>query len=322
MIPSPPCSSRSVIWLLLVVPGCTDLQTTLQSLLSTPTRYVVKRGDTLGEIAKAHRVTVDELRTWNGLSGDLIEVDQILLIYPMTDGGLNASPRAASPRTPTQRRRARPSGTPAEEPEPPSRVAIRIDGLAGILDVEGPSGDKSGLRRSRVRHRLGRHGRRTREGESAAVGTGLSGSGSAESLDAAMPRRIQSTSGDDPGTPGLDAGLRMASAKPCLAGPSDVAGDYGVAVAQGLSEAQLREGLQPMTSRALSCFSGARGVFDVGLSLVVGCDGRVTDVTVTDPGGLPAATLSCVQRTLRHATFDAHARPDGIEVALPLRFEF
>ena len=42
--------------------------------------YTVKRGDTLGKIAKAYGVTVDELRSWNGISGDLIEVGQTIVI--------------------------------------------------------------------------------------------------------------------------------------------------------------------------------------------------------------------------------------------------
>ena len=39
------------------------------------------RGDTLFLIAKAHEVTVDELREWNGIEGDLIEVGQVLRIH-------------------------------------------------------------------------------------------------------------------------------------------------------------------------------------------------------------------------------------------------
>ena len=47
-----------------------------------PESYVVVRGDTLFKIANAQGVTVDDLRTWNGLDGDLIEVDQVLMIWP------------------------------------------------------------------------------------------------------------------------------------------------------------------------------------------------------------------------------------------------
>lgn len=70
-----------------------------------PLRYVVVRGDTLGEIATAHGVTVDQLRAWNGIEGDLIEVDQVLLIHAGS-----APPRAAS--APRPRPARRPAGTP------------------------------------------------------------------------------------------------------------------------------------------------------------------------------------------------------------------
>ena len=43
--------------------------------------YVVKRGDTLSEIAIKHRVTVSKLKKWNGLRGSVIRVGQKLSIY-------------------------------------------------------------------------------------------------------------------------------------------------------------------------------------------------------------------------------------------------
>jgi LysM repeat protein len=42
------------------------------------TLYTVVRGDSLSRIAKAHDVSVDELRAWNGIEGSLIEVGQVL----------------------------------------------------------------------------------------------------------------------------------------------------------------------------------------------------------------------------------------------------
>ena len=53
--------------------------------------YTVKRGDTLSRIAETHGVTVAELRTWNGISGDLIEVGQRIQIRTQ------ASDRVESP---------------------------------------------------------------------------------------------------------------------------------------------------------------------------------------------------------------------------------
>lgn len=45
------------------------------------TEHVVVRGDTLSKLAKRYDVTVEELRDWNGIQGDLIEVDQVLRVY-------------------------------------------------------------------------------------------------------------------------------------------------------------------------------------------------------------------------------------------------
>ena len=65
-----------------------------------PTVYVVVKGDTLFEIARDHGVTVDEIRAWNGIDGDRIEIDQILEIWssaaPVTD--VSASPDKRRPR--------------------------------------------------------------------------------------------------------------------------------------------------------------------------------------------------------------------------------
>ena len=43
--------------------------------------YRVVSGDTLGEIAARHNVTVSQLRQWNGISGSRIRVGQRLQIY-------------------------------------------------------------------------------------------------------------------------------------------------------------------------------------------------------------------------------------------------
>ena len=51
-----------------------------------PLRYAVVRGDTLTRVGKKHGVSVEDLRSWNGLQGDLIEVDLVLLIWPRGGG--------------------------------------------------------------------------------------------------------------------------------------------------------------------------------------------------------------------------------------------
>jgi LysM repeat protein len=43
--------------------------------------YVVRRGDTLSEIATTLRVSVSNLRSWNNISGTSIRVGQKLVAY-------------------------------------------------------------------------------------------------------------------------------------------------------------------------------------------------------------------------------------------------
>jgi hypothetical protein len=45
-----------------------------------PTIHVVRRGDTLFAIARAHGLSVQDLKRLNGLNGDLIRVDQRLIV--------------------------------------------------------------------------------------------------------------------------------------------------------------------------------------------------------------------------------------------------
>ena len=63
--------SLAVAMLLALSAGC-------QWFEEEPPTYTVVRGDTLTRIAKAHDCSVDELRQWNGIKGDLIEVGQVL----------------------------------------------------------------------------------------------------------------------------------------------------------------------------------------------------------------------------------------------------
>lgn len=61
--------------------------------------YTVVRGDTLSAIARGHGVTVDDLRLWNRIEGDLIEVGQVLVIREA--GAAPAPRRSVREKTPT-----------------------------------------------------------------------------------------------------------------------------------------------------------------------------------------------------------------------------
>lgn len=119
-------------WLALVLlVGCPPSQ-------PEPIRYVVVRGDTLGQIAKVHGVSVDELRTWNGIEGDLIEVDQVLLIRVDVAA---ETPSVSTPRRRASRPRARATPdlsnalvkpTPKACLPPPTEVEGSEDGMAAV----------------------------------------------------------------------------------------------------------------------------------------------------------------------------------------------
>jgi hypothetical protein len=109
--------------------------------------------------------------------------------------------------------------------------------------------------------------------------------------------------------------LSMPAPKRCLAGPSDVAeGNGGMSVASnvGLSEPDIRSAMSRFVPKALSCVSGASH-FDgtVETEITVGCDGRVTAVSIEHNDGVPQAVAACLRDTLRYAPFPAHDMPDG-----------
>ncbi|MCB9765714.1 MAG: LysM peptidoglycan-binding domain-containing protein [Alphaproteobacteria bacterium] len=115
-----------------------------------PIEYVVVRGDTLSKIARAHEVTVDELRAWNGLTGDLIEVDQVLLIHtPGAEASSEAPAPSASKRTraPPARLTAPPEAPsgPVSLPMPAAEPCVPFDadpGEEGMVTPEGLSRDQ------------------------------------------------------------------------------------------------------------------------------------------------------------------------------------
>ena len=53
------------------------------SRILAPSRYTVKKGDTLDRIAKQHGVPSQKLAQWNGLRpGGALKAGQQLLVYP------------------------------------------------------------------------------------------------------------------------------------------------------------------------------------------------------------------------------------------------
>ena len=83
------------------------------------TVYVVQTGDTLFGVARAHGLSVAELRALNGLEGDVIRVGQRLVVR--ADG---AAPRPTQPALPDP---AGSNGTPEPVPEPVAEPAEPLD---------------------------------------------------------------------------------------------------------------------------------------------------------------------------------------------------
>jgi LysM repeat protein len=97
--------------------------------------YEVIRGDTLFEIAQVHGVTVEDLRTWNDLQGDLIEVGQVLLIWPAGD---DSEILAATP-TPKGKRHAPVAGAISGTAE--TEDVVKLTMPKALTCLEGPSLD-------------------------------------------------------------------------------------------------------------------------------------------------------------------------------------
>jgi LysM repeat protein len=199
-----------------------------------PTITVVK-GDTLSKLARAHGVTVAQLKEWNGLRSDTIEIGQILVLKLESPAEATAAP--PSP-TKTPKRRAK--GLTVRAPDTPQAAA--------------------------------------------------------------------------------PAAFTMPPANPGLAGPTDVEGDEGMVASAGLGLDEVRSSMNTFIQHTARCLpeGGVNGVLT--LDFVVGCDGRVSDLTVTDDGGLSGELGGCVVETLRHTPFPAHDLPDGFPFTFPLRF--
>ncbi len=61
------------------------------------TTYVVKSGDTLSHIARAHHVSVSNLKKWNNLNSDLIVIGQQLTLQSGGSGPVTESPVTQAP---------------------------------------------------------------------------------------------------------------------------------------------------------------------------------------------------------------------------------
>jgi len=140
---------------------------------------------------------------------------------------------------------------------------------------------------------------------------------------AAKPRSTRLAGASLSGAAGMNPEppkLTMPAAKACLPPPSgDALPEDGVEGSRGLSAEEVRAAMDAVVQRALPCFADADGGRMV-LSVTAGCDGRVSDIRITEDGGFPPDVSGCVVETLRYAAFPAHDMPDGFTFAYPLTY--
>jgi hypothetical protein len=125
----------------------------------------------------------------------------------------------------------------------------------------------------------------------------------------------------DPFAGAVSTSARMAlpPERPCLAGPSDVAEEDGIAASEGLDPVEASRAVRAFAPRLLPCFRGAPTV-TMDLEITVACSGRVSKVDVADDGGAGPTVARCVGDTLKYAPFPAHALPDGDTFEYPLSY--
>lgn len=60
-------------------------------------QYCVQSGDTLTRIAQRHKVSVSDLKTWNNLRSDTIQIGQVLIVRQVAVGNVNQNVARANP---------------------------------------------------------------------------------------------------------------------------------------------------------------------------------------------------------------------------------
>ena len=327
-------------------------------LFASPDMVEVQPGDSLSKIAQREGCTVDELIAWNGLTTDVIEPGQILLVWESKSGS-RAKPKTGADRDPREVEVAaahepepqswnplrrlvapRPSPRPAPQAAPgapapvaaaqperaaptpsprPAPLLVRGAGILGI-DLGGSDEDLAASARAMEKHEsdLDKSGLQNRGG-------GLDAGGEADTFE--VERRLDDNYGgvQIPNTPVKPPRLSKPAARRCLAGPTDadLRSDQDMVGNASLTEAQIRSGMSKVVRASAQCFPrGTVGTYSVVAELSVGCDGRVQSARMISTGVVPGHVTSCITTTLEYAGFAAHATPDGVVFQYPLEYSF
>ena len=260
--------------------GCSD----------SPASYKVVRGDSLSVIARREGRSVAELRTWNGISGDLIEVGQVLKVAPPPVAGSQTGFSRMMDLT-----------VPARELVAGWLAALTRDEPVSSAEPPSQSGALAAADSSiKVSDRRPRRGNRSAPPAGSAAADGLGTRREAQAA-AAWPA------------------LRRPAAKPCLAEDAGI-GEGAFGRSKGLDHEQISVATRAFQRQTLRCYEGRENAEgQVLLALVVGCDGLVRSSQVQSDGTAAPGFADCVADVMRYAAFPAHAR-DSIEVVVPMHF--
>ena len=248
--------------------------------------YTVVRGDSLSVIGKRTQNSVAELREWNGISGDLIEVGQVLAVGPpIPSERWTVAQRLTEAVTPLWSRVASGAGTKDGTDEGSNSVLNASKAKGTKKATTRPRSHSTGIRPVRPEHR-----------------------GRASNLE-----------GPENGAAATWSSLRMPDAKSCLA--ADVGMEEGsFGRSQGLEPEQVSAATRAFQRQTLRCYQGRENAEgEVLIKLVVGCDGLVRSSQVEADDTETQDFAECVADVMRYAAFPAHAR-DEVELIVPMRF--
>ncbi len=123
---------------MLVSSGAVDV-VALLSPAPAPLTHTVVRGDTLSKLARTHGCSVADLKSWNGLTSDLIDVGQVLVVG---DSAADASDAPSKPSSRTPRRSSRTTVSKKATPAAAAPAGLSLPPERPCL--EGPEVDGSG----------------------------------------------------------------------------------------------------------------------------------------------------------------------------------
>jgi len=145
---------------LLIATGVIDVAALL-SPAPAPLTHTVVRGDTLSKLARTHGCSVADLKSWNGLSSDLIDVGQVLVVgysgeaRPVSQPGPpGGKPRRNSSKKTTKKAAAETS-SPTGLSLPPERPCLAGPSVDGSGD-EPEFAASAGLSHTQTRQAMDR----------------------------------------------------------------------------------------------------------------------------------------------------------------------